>query len=75
MDVKGYVPHDQLTPGYWYLRTQYEPFYTVVKIMTLIYGDCEGKLSVWLIADDECTMLESFDADQFIGPVPAPEKV
>ncbi len=67
-----HVPHDQLTDGLWYLRTQYAPFYTVVSLTRIVLGPDEGLLGVWLIDEEGNRYIEDFGEDQFIGPVPAP---
>lgn len=68
-----HVPHDQLTPGLWYLRTGYEPFYTVVSLTPYAFGPDEGKLGVWMIDEEGSHWVSDFADDQFIGKVPPPE--
>lgn len=58
--------------GLWYLRTSYEPFYTVVSLQKFAIGEYEGKLGVWMIDEEGNSWPEDFDEDQFICPVPAP---
>lgn len=68
-----FTPHDKLTPGLWYLRTNHEPFYTVVSITQFVFGPDKGKLGVWLFDQEGNNEPADFGTDQFIGPVPAPE--
>lgn len=67
-----YVPHDQLTPGLWYLRTGHSPGYTVVSLTRYAIGPDEGRIGVWMIDEEGSHWPEDFAYDQFIGPVPAP---
>lgn len=72
-DGKTFVPHDKLTPGYWYLRTDYRPGYTIVSLTPFAIGPDEGKLGVWLFDQEGNHWPEDFAHDQFIAPVaPAP---
>lgn len=70
--VYKHVSHDQLSPGFWYIRTTAEPFYCVVQIMLSVYGDNEGDLVVYMIDEEREFELGAFGDDQFIGPVPTP---
>lgn len=67
-----HVPHDRLTPGLWYIRTLYEPYYTVVSITPFVIGPDAGKLGVWMIDQEGNSWPEDFAPDQFIRPVPQP---
>jgi hypothetical protein len=66
--AKRFVPHDELTPGFWYLRVKYEPGWTVVLIEA---QDHDGKL--YVVQSEETADLFQFDGQQFIGKVPTPE--
>lgn len=69
-----FVPHDELTEGLWYLRTQVEPYYTVVSLTHLfdIKNNQKGELACWLIDEEGDHEIAAFAADQFIGKVPPP---
>ena len=57
--------------AYWYVRTQYKPYYCIVHVMRNI---TENNGS-WLVLDADKFRgleLEDYDADQFISVVPAP---
>lgn len=67
-----FTPHDQITPGFWYLRTVYEPGYTVVSVTLMVLGHDKGTLGVFVIDQEGKFDLADFDSDQFICPVPPP---
>lgn len=69
---KKFVPHDQLTAGLWYLRTNYAPYYTIVSLTPFVIGPDTGKMGVWLFDQEGNNWVDDFGEDQFIGPVPAP---
>ena len=73
--MKSFVPHSELTPGLWYLRTDYEPFHTVVSILRYMIGPRKGELGVWMIDEEGSHEVAAFAEDQFIGPVPPPIKL
>jgi hypothetical protein len=70
--MKEFVPHDQLTDGYWYLRVDYKPYYTIVSLTRFVLGPKTGQLGVWMFDEEGDTELEAFADDQFIGPVQPP---
>jgi hypothetical protein len=57
--VKKHVPHDQLTEGLWYLRTDYAPFYTIVSLTRYAIGPETGELGVWMIPGDDLNGVEA----------------
>jgi hypothetical protein len=61
---------DKITPGLWYLKTDFEPGYTVVSVLPDAFRD--NHLTVFLIGEDDSRELADFGPDQFIAPVPAP---
>lgn len=67
-----FTPHDQLTPGLWYLRTDAAPGWTVVSITPFAIGPHEGELGVWMIDQEGNNWVGDFGPEQFIGPVPSP---
>lgn len=70
--MKQFVPHDQLTEGLWYLRTNYAPGYTVVSLTRYVIGPNANKIGVWMIDKEGSCKTAAFDEDQFISPVPSP---
>lgn len=67
--MRPHVPHDGLSPGYWYLRTDYSPGYTIVSLTKFVIGPNTGELGVWMFDQEGNSDLADFSADQFIGPV------
>ncbi len=68
----AHVPHADLTPGYWYLRTDYSPGFTIVSLTPFAIGPDAGRLGVWSIDEEGNDWIEDYAHDQFIGPVPPP---
>lgn len=60
----------KLTPGFWYLKIDHAPFYTIVEIIRCPIGPCAGELSVFSIGREESYELAAYAEDQFLGPVP-----
>ena len=66
------VLHKNLTPGFWYLRVDYEPFYDIVSIVKMMIGPDEGELVVFSIDHEGYHYIADFANDQFICKVTAP---
>lgn len=58
--------------GFWYLRTDYAPFYTIVEVTRFSFGPWKDKLGVWSLDHEGNHWIEDYEQDQFIGIVPAP---
>jgi hypothetical protein len=76
--VRNSVPHDKLSPGFWYIHIDVKPFYSIVEITRDITGFTNtgeiifGDLVVWSMDHEGNHELGAYCPDQFIGLVPAP---
>jgi len=68
LDPAAFVPHDEITPGLWYVRVKFAPYYDVVKVFATDNGDLEC-ISPGAEYPYE---LAAYGDDQFIGLVPSP---
>lgn len=65
--------YDEITDGLWYMKTDYEPGYTVVEVMLSVFGPYEGRKIVYSFGDEYPNEIKAYSPDQFIGPVPKPD--
>jgi hypothetical protein len=61
----------KIEPGFWYIKTDFEPFYAIISVTEIMFGDDKGYLGVWMI-DEEGYILVEDCGDIFIKPVPVP---
>lgn len=66
--VPCFVPHDQLTPGYWYVRGGRESGYQIVEILWRY-----GKLLVVNHENRRTYRPDQYEENAFIGKVPEPD--
>ena len=64
-----FVPHDRISAGYWYLRTRYPPYYTIVSVTKIVLGPDAGEYGVWCFDEEGYQLLNVYGEDQFIRPV------
>lgn len=64
-----FVPHNRITPGLYYIRTDTPAKYTVGEVTV---DQRNGNLIVFLIGDGIPFQLEDMKLDQFIRPVQKP---
>jgi len=65
---------DTIEPGWWYLRTDYDPGYCIVHVMRVSFGPCEGELRVFETDSEMWHEVQDYGEDRFICRVPPPSE-
>ncbi len=74
MPLKKLQSLDEVTPGLWYLKTDYGRGYTVVSVLFgVIPGPWEGEKMVFRIDEEGPIEIYAFSPEQFICEVPKPD--
>ncbi len=71
-DATEVDPYADITPGLWYLKTDYGQGFTVVEVMKDQLNMGLGELIVYDIGENEPCELRAYTPEQFICPVPSP---
>ena len=65
----------KVTPGWWYLKVDYEPYYCIVHVVECTLGPEVGILWVFLSDQEGPSYVDDFSEDQFIRKVPSPDSL